>query len=126
MAVDVAEHGRGDVDCEDVVGIGEEANTGNHADLYVEPPEGVGYEKQERAKEGVGNIRELGIVDLGERGAALLIEYNRVATEDGSFSRAGGRLVSHVGSHLVDVERRKGGLEGRREWELVGRGCAVP
>ena len=37
VAVDVAEHRRRDVNREDVVGIGEEANTGDHADFYVEP-----------------------------------------------------------------------------------------
>ena len=37
LAVDVAEHGRRDVDRENVVRIGEETNTGDHADFYVEP-----------------------------------------------------------------------------------------
>ena len=38
MAVDISEHGRRDVDREDVVGIGEEAHTGYQAHFYVEPP----------------------------------------------------------------------------------------
>ena len=39
VAVDVAEHGRRDVDREDVVGIGEEADTGDETDLDMEPAE---------------------------------------------------------------------------------------
>ena len=40
VTVDIAEHRGRDVDRKDVVGIGEEANTGDHAHLHVEPPMG--------------------------------------------------------------------------------------
>ena len=37
MTVDISEHGRRDVDREDVVGIGEETDTSNADNLDVEP-----------------------------------------------------------------------------------------
>ena len=40
LAVDVAEHSRRDVDRKNVVRIGEETHTGDHADFYVEPSAG--------------------------------------------------------------------------------------
>ena len=41
MTVDIAEHRGRDVDRKDVVGIGEETDTGNQTDLHVEPAKGV-------------------------------------------------------------------------------------
>ena len=37
VTVDIAEHRGRDVDRKDVVGIGEETDTGNQTDLHVEP-----------------------------------------------------------------------------------------
>ena len=41
LAVDIAEHSRRDVNRENVVRIGEETNTGNQADLDMEPTEQI-------------------------------------------------------------------------------------
>ena len=41
VTVDIAEHRGRDVDRKDVVGIGEETDTGNQTDLHVEPAKGV-------------------------------------------------------------------------------------
>jgi hypothetical protein len=37
VAIDVAQHNRSNVDSKDVVGIGEETDTSNKADLHMEP-----------------------------------------------------------------------------------------
>ena len=61
MAVDVAKHGRRNVDREDVVRIGEEADTGDHADFYVEPT-GVGSrEGEERGGERLETYENLAV-----------------------------------------------------------------
>lgn len=41
LAVDVAQHGGRDVDREDVVGISEETDAGDHTDLHMEPAASV-------------------------------------------------------------------------------------
>ena len=81
MAVDVAEHGRGDVDCEDVVGIGEETDTGNADNLDVEPTGidfNICFEHSTLAK----YVRELGVVDLCKSSAPALVEVDRTLGAD--------------------------------------------
>jgi hypothetical protein len=70
LVVDVADHGCDDGDREDVVGIGEEADTGDNAGLGVEP-------------------RELGLVDLDKGGASALA----------SIGSSGGERLVNFGRH---------------------------
>ena len=96
--VDVAQHSRGNVDSEDIIGIGEETDTGNAHDLDVEPTMDVTL----APKFGSGMLgvyaRELGVVNFGKGGTPALVKVD-------------GTLGADVG--VLFLERLRGG-HGRR------------
>ena len=81
MAVNITKHRRRDVDRENVVGIGEETDTGNADNLNVEPTTNyfnicLEYSTLSRY------IRELGVVNLCKSSAPTLVEVDRTLRAD--------------------------------------------
>ena len=81
MAVNITKHRRRDVDRENVVGIGEETDTGNADNLDVEPTR-VYFNKRRERQILVEYIRELGVVDLCKSSAPALVEVDRTLGAD--------------------------------------------